>query len=128
MLLKVQAIRFHITFVNSAMLDTMPFDSTPADDAIAFDNITLSHNNDNDHDYNNDRIERRKSGFFFFFFTISSLIGEPSPTHTLMRPGRSRAHFTCNTSSAYHVQHVACHVTRSDSSAIKFDRVEIAFI
>ena len=35
---------------------------------------------------------------------------------------------TCNTSSAYHVQHVVYHVLRRDSSAIKFDRVEIAFI
>ena len=35
---------------------------------------------------------------------------------------------TCNTSSAYHVQRVACHVVRRDSSAVKFDRVEIAFI
>ena len=34
---------------------------------------------------------------------------------------------TSNITSAYHVQHVACHVVRMDSSAIKFDRVEIAF-
>ena len=33
-----------------------------------------------------------------------------------------------NTSSAYHVQPAACHLVRRDSSAIKFDRVEIAFI
>ena len=32
-----------------------------------------------------------------------------------------------NTSGASYVQHV-CHVVRRDSSAIKFDRVEIAFI
>ena len=35
---------------------------------------------------------------------------------------------TCNTSSAYHVQHAVCHLVRRDSSAIMFDRVEIAFI
>ena len=35
---------------------------------------------------------------------------------------------SCNTSSAYHVQRVVCHVVQRDSSAIKFDRVEIAFI
>ena len=35
---------------------------------------------------------------------------------------------TCNTLSAFHVQHVACHVVRRDSSAIKLDRVDIAFI
>ena len=34
---------------------------------------------------------------------------------------------TSNITSAYHVQHVACHVVQMDSSAIKFDRVEIAF-
>ena len=33
----------------------------------------------------------------------------------------------CNRSSACHVQHV-CHVVRRDSSATKFDRVEIASI
>ena len=33
----------------------------------------------------------------------------------------------CNTTSAQHVQHV-CHLVRRDSSAIKFDRVEITFI
>ena len=35
---------------------------------------------------------------------------------------------TCNTSSAHHVQHFVHHVLQRDSSAIKFDRVEIAFI
>ena len=35
---------------------------------------------------------------------------------------------TCNTSSAYHVQHVAYHLVRKDSSAVKSERVEIAFI
>ena len=35
---------------------------------------------------------------------------------------------TCSTQSAYLVQHVVCHVVRRNSSAIKFDRVEIAFI
>ena len=35
---------------------------------------------------------------------------------------------TCNTSSAYRVQHVVCHVVRRDSSALKFDRVEITII
>ena len=28
----------------------------------------------------------------------------------------------------HHVQHVVCHVVLRDSSAVKFDRVEIAFI
>ena len=34
----------------------------------------------------------------------------------------------CNTLSAYHVHHAVYHLVRRDSSAIKFDRVEIAFI
>ena len=50
-----------------------------------------------------------------------------SPTRTLKWPERSRVQITRNTSSAYHVQHV-CHVVRRGSSAIEFDRVEIAFI
>ena len=39
-----------------------------------------------------------------------------------------RALITCNTSSPYHVQYIVCHAVRRNSSAIKFDRVEIAFI
>ena len=39
-------------------------------------------------------------------------------------PAHNRVQITCNTSSAYHVQHAV----RRDSSAIKFDGVEIAFI
>ena len=34
----------------------------------------------------------------------------------------------CNTGRSYHVQHVVCNLVRRDSSAIRFDRVEIAFI
>ena len=33
----------------------------------------------------------------------------------------------CNTSSAFHVQHIVCHMVQRGSSAIKFDRVENAF-
>ena len=36
---------------------------------------------------------------------------------------RNRVQITCNACSAYHVQHVACHVAWRDSSAIKFDRL-----
>ena len=57
-------------------------------------------------------------------FTISSSRRELSPTRTLRRPGYNRVQIACNTQSAYHVQHVVCHVVRRDSSAIKFDRVE----
>ena len=46
---------------------------------------------------------------------------------TLKWPGCNRVQITCNTSNAYHVQHVY-HVVRRDSSAVKLDSVEIAFI
>ena len=62
------------------------------------------------------------------FFTISSLRRELSPTRTLKWPRYNRVKITCNTSSAYHVQRVVCHIVRRDSSGIKFDRLEIAFI
>ena len=72
------------------------------------------------------RSQRRYSRFF----TISSQRRELSPARTLLKwPGRNRVQITCNTSSAHHVQ-VSCYVllgTGRDSSAIKFDRVEIAF-
>ena len=41
---------------------------------------------------------------------------------------RNCVQITCNTSGAFHAQHTVCHVVRIDSSAIKFDRAEIAFI
>ena len=61
-------------------------------------------------------------------FTISSLRRELSPTRTLKWPGLSRVQITCNSSSAYHVQPAVCYLIRGDSSAVKFDRVEIAFV
>ena len=77
-----------------------------------------------DNNNNNNCIQRRSSRFF----TNSSLRRELSPTRTLKWPRHNRVKITCNTSSAYHVQCVACHIVRRDSSAIKFNRVEIAFI
>ena len=50
------------------------------------------------------------------------------PTRMLKWSGRNCVQITCNTSSACHVQLAACHLVQRDSSAIKFDRVEIAFI
>ena len=63
-------------------------------------------------------------------FSVSSLRRELSPTRTLKWPERSGVQITCNTSSARHLQHalLRCHVVRRDSSAIKYARVEIAFI
>ena len=69
-------------------------------------------------------MERRNSRFV----TISSLRCKLFPTHMLKWPRRNRVQITCNTPSAYHVQPAACHLVRRDSSAIKFDRVEISFI
>ena len=51
---------------------------------------------------NNNHIQRRNSRFF----TISSLCRELSPTRTLKWPRRNQVQIMCNTSSAYHVQHV----------------------
>ena len=56
---------------------------------------------------NNNRIQRRNSRMF----TISSLRREPPPTRTLTWSGRNRVQITCNTSSAYHVQHVVLRAT-----------------
>ena len=61
-------------------------------------------------------------------FTISSLCSELSPTRTLKWPRHNHVKIMCNTSSAYHVQHVVCHLVWRDSSAIKLDRVRRAFI
>ena len=58
---------------------------------------------------------------------MSSLRRELSSTHTLKKPGWSDVQITCTTSGSYHAQHVVCYVELKDSSAIKFDRVRIAF-
>ena len=52
-----------------------------------------------------------------FFFRISSLRHELSPTRTLKWPGRKCVQITCNTSSAYHVQHVVLRATRYEGTA-----------
>ena len=51
---------------------------------------------------NDNCIERCNSRFF----TVSSLRCTPSPTCTLKWPRRSHMQIMCNSSSAYHVQHV----------------------
>ena len=50
-------------------------------------------------------------------FTISSLRREPSSTCTLKWPGRNRVQITCNTSSAYHMQHVVLRATWYEGTA-----------
>ena len=82
--------------------------------------LQVNNNNNN----NNNCIQRRSSRVF----TISLLRGKLSPTRTLKWPRHNRVKITYNTLSAYHVQRVVCHLVRRDSSAIKFDRVEISFI
>ena len=87
-------------------------------------NATIISNAEEEEDDNDNCIQRRSSRCF----TISSLCRELSPTRTFKWPWHNRVKVTCNTSNAYHVQRVVCHLVRRDSSAIEFDRVEITFI
>ena len=60
---------------------------------------------------------------------IYNLLTAPQTVSSVLKwPGRNRVEITCNTSSAYHAQHVVSHVVQRDSSAIQFDRVEILSI
>ena len=73
---------------------------------------------------NNNRIERRNLRFL-----RSSNCDRNCRQHVpSSSPGHNGVQITCNTSSAYHVQPAVCHLVQRDSSAISFDRVEIAFI
>ena len=85
-------------------------------------NNSNSNNNDDDND-NNNSIKRRDSRYFI----ISSLRHHLSQKSTFKWPGRYSVQIMCNASSAYDMQHIVCHVVQRDSSAIKFDRVEITF-
>ena len=82
-----------------------------------------SYNDDN----NSSCMERRNSRLFFLqFLTVPRTVSNPY------------ADVARTQSCAYHVQHiehllratcrVLCHVVQRDSSAVKFGRVEIAFI
>ena len=53
---------------------------------------------------------------------------ELSPTRTLKWPRRNPVQIMCNTSSVYQMQLAVYHLVRRDSSAVKFNRVEMAFI
>ena len=68
-----------------------------------------SNNNNN----NDNCIQRHNSRFF----TISSLHHKPSPTRTLKCPGHNCVQIMCNTSSAYHVQHVVLRATWYEGTA-----------
>ena len=75
----------------------------------------------NNNYHNNNRIQRRYSRSF----TISSLLRELSPTRTLKWPGRNRVQITCNTSSAYHVQHVVLRATWYEGTAQPLSLTEL---
>ena len=76
-------------------------------------NNNNNNNDDDDDDDDDDSNERRNSRFF----TFPSLRRELSPTRTLKWPGHNRVQITCNTSSAYHVQHVALRATWYEGTA-----------
>ena len=48
---------------------------------------------------------------------LQSLLRELSPTRTLKWPGHNRVHITCNTFSAYHVQHIVIPATWYEGTA-----------
>ena len=64
--------------------------------------------------------KKKKKGKAQFKIFTSSLRRELSPTRTLKGSGGNRVQITCNTSGAYHMLHVVCHMVRRDSSVIKF--------
>ena len=74
---------------------------------------TYNNNNNSNNNNNNNRIQRCYSRFF----TISSQRHELSPTCMLKWPRRNRVQITCNTSSAYHVQHVVLRATWYEGAA-----------
>ena len=74
--------------------------------SVSIFNSAISYNNNN-------RIQKRCPRFF----AISSQCCELSPTRTLKWPRRNRVQITCNTSSAYHVQHVVLRATWYEGTA-----------
>ena len=86
------------------------------------------HDHDHHHHHHHHRIQMRKSRFFFFYHLLTA---PRTVSNTYAQVARAQ-------SCANHVQHIqrlpratcraTCHVVRKDSSAIKFDRAEIAFI
>ena len=82
--------------------------------------------NDNNNNNNSNCTERHN----LRLFTISSLRHELSPTRTLKWPRRNRVQITCNTSSAYHVQHIVIHATWYEETAqlLSLNRIYLSFI
>ena len=77
-----------------------------------------------DNSNNNNCTDRHNSRFF----TISSLQREPSPTCTPKWLRRNLVQITCNTPSAYHVQHVVIHAKWYNRTELKSLLFELYFI
>ena len=73
----------------------------------------LFHHHHHHNNNNNSHIQRRN----LRFFTISSLRPEPSLTRMLKWPGCNHVQITCNTLSAYHMQHVVLCATWYEGTA-----------
>ena len=90
-----------------------------------YSNDNINNNNDDDDDDDDDddnnHIQRRN----LRFFAISSLCSEPSPTRMLKWPRHSDVQITCNTSSAYHVQHVVLRTTWFEGTAQLLSMTEL---
>ena len=74
--------------------------------------------------YGNNVTEMSKSALFTIFLPRREL----SETRTLTCPRHNCVQITCDTSNAYRVQNIVCHLARRDSSAVNSYRVEIASI
>ena len=75
---------------------------------------------------NNNRIQRRYSRFFYNFLTAPRTV---SNTYAQVPQAQSCANYVKHIERLSRATcRVTCHLVRRDSSAIKFDRVEIAFI
>ena len=96
-------------------------------------------NNDDDDDDDDDD-DNNNNNLIIIIIMIIVLKGENRDFYHFLTAPRTvfntyaqaarcnRVQITCNTSSAHHVQSAVCYLVRRDSSAIKFDRVELAFI
>ena len=79
-------------------------------------------------DDNNSHIERRDSRFSQSPHCAANCLQYAQMARPKSCANHAQQQITCNTSSSYHVQHVVYHVVRRNSSAIKLDKIEIAFI
>ena len=93
-----------MTLLNYHWTKPRQYDNTEQNRSLKTTNINNNNNN---------CIHRRNSRFV----TISSLRCKLSPPRTLKWSGRNRVQITCNTSSAYHVQHVLLHATWYEGTA-----------